>query len=439
MGNPADPVSALTGGLTNSQGKDGGFGDWIGDLTGANAAARAAGDAAKARERELQLAVGMGKEGLEDAKSSRDQMNTRATEAINAAKSPQELNALTNALGRQERALAKQEQIMAQIDPAILEASQQALQLLRGEEARSIAPLREQRQRDRQKLVDNLREQMGSGAETSTAGMQALNQFDQQTSQLMAQTQESALGGLFGMGMQGVQGKLAQGQLTNQGIGQIGQIGQAFGQSAGRVSGATLGALQGNLGAASLIQGGYANLMNAQQGLAAGAGSQYVESQLRNQAKNQFINDRIQAGENMAASAMGSGGAMMGCFPGHTLVDMANGSRKSIKDIKIGDRLHKGGLVLARMEAASGYLTTWFDYEGVIVSGEHAVMSKGKWLRVEDAPGAFIINEQYDMKYNLVTENHTMHIGGVLFADMQEADDHKLGYKESLEALNATA
>jgi len=100
------------------------------------------------------------------------------------------------AIQSQERNLARQEKLIGSIDPAILEASQQALALLRGEESKTLSPLKAQRDMQRQKLVNNLREQMGPGAETSTAGMQALNRFDMETSSLYGGAQQQALGNL---------------------------------------------------------------------------------------------------------------------------------------------------------------------------------------------------------------------------------------------------
>lgn len=100
------------------------------------------------------------------------------------------------ALQTQDRNLSRQEQLISQIDPTILEASQQALRLLRGETSSTLAPLQKQRDMQRQKLLNQLREQLGPGAETSTAGMQALNRFDSETSNLFAGAQQQALGNL---------------------------------------------------------------------------------------------------------------------------------------------------------------------------------------------------------------------------------------------------
>lgn len=298
----------------------------IGEITGSNRAADSAGRAAQAQEDALGRAVDFAQDGLDRAQGFQSQVQDRVGAAersaqvgfldiINRANSPQELRALTQSLENQQQSISRQQELFASIDPAVMEASQQALQLLQGEEARSLAPLKKERASQRRALVDRLREQLGPGAETSTAGMQALNSFDDDTSALLSNAQQQGISQLFGIAQTGAQGRSA----LNQGIGQLANIGGAFGQRAGRMSNASLGANQmlqnvfnqgtANLmGAAGLEQGAFANLINAQSGLAAGSGSEFVAEQLRGQAQNQFVNDRIQAGEQMVASFMGSEG-----------------------------------------------------------------------------------------------------------------------------------
>lgn len=99
-------------------------------------------------------------------------------------------------IANSEKNLSRQEQLISQLDPTIIEASQQALRLLKGEDASTLGPLKAQRDRQRQKLMNSLRAQLGPGAETSTAGMQALTMFDSETDQLFAGAQQQALGNL---------------------------------------------------------------------------------------------------------------------------------------------------------------------------------------------------------------------------------------------------
>ncbi len=109
------------------------------------------------------------------------------------------LLALDKDIANQERNLGRQEQLIAQIDPTIIEASQQALKLLKGEQSSTLAPMERQRAQQRQGVLNSLRERLGPGAETSTAGMQALSRFDSETNNLLAGQQQSALHGLGGI------------------------------------------------------------------------------------------------------------------------------------------------------------------------------------------------------------------------------------------------
>jgi len=266
-------------------------GNIVGELTGSNKAANAAGKAAQAREAALRVATGYAREGLTSAE-------TTGTRSLKDAQSPQELRALTAALRQQETGLNRQAELFASLDPAILEASQQALKLLRGEDASALAPIKNQRAQQRQALLDRLREQLGPGAETSTAGIQALNQFDQETTNVMSGAQQQGLSQLFGIAQGGAvnRGALGEGAMA------LGNIGGMFGQRAGRMSNA-------RINAEGLKQGAFSNLINAQTGAAASAGSQFVSDQLKGQAQMSFMDKAIGAGAAYLTGGMGGGGA----------------------------------------------------------------------------------------------------------------------------------
>jgi len=239
---------------------------------GSKRAARAAGRAAMARETE-----------------ARRQQDL----AVAAAESPQELAALERSLGTQEKSLERQERLVQALDPAIIEASQQALQLLRGESAAALDPIRKQRDQDRQKLVNTLREQLGSGAETTSAGQQALQNFDFQTSQVLAGQQQQSLSQLFGFGSSG-------GNQLASVAGGFRNIAGGFGNIASR----KVGALTGTAG-----------------GVTGASGSQFVQSQLRGQQAQQAGRGFLELGTKLGAAALtggasGAGGISLSSFFG---------------------------------------------------------------------------------------------------------------------------
>lgn len=142
---------------------------------GGKNAAGAAEDAARAQMQEARRAYG-------------------ETKSIVDPATIQGMASLDRDIKNQERNLTRQEQMISQLDPTIIEASQQALKLLRGDKASSMGPLENQRAMQRQKLVNTLRSQLGPGAETSSAGMKALTAFDQESSSLFSNAQQQALG-----------------------------------------------------------------------------------------------------------------------------------------------------------------------------------------------------------------------------------------------------
>lgn len=122
--------------------------------------------------------------------------------AMDLVGTPAQMAAHDQALQSQERQVQRQEQLAATINPALIEQGKQYMQLLQGQSAPVLKNLQDQRARQRQDLVGQLHQQLGPGAETSTAGMQALNQFDQETSNHLSQAQMQYTGMLGGMSLQ---------------------------------------------------------------------------------------------------------------------------------------------------------------------------------------------------------------------------------------------
>lgn len=230
----------------------------------------------------------------------------------------------------QERNLARQEQLIAQIDPTIIEASQQALKLLRGEDASTLSPLKRQRDLARQKLVNQLREQLGPGAETSTAGIQALTRFDSETSNLMAGAQQQAIGQL---GQTAGQFTATRPDLFREimGLSQIGQIGSGLiNQQAG------------------MLGNSWQNRINT-------AGAAFTEDTIRGQ--NEAAMNRTLIGAGIGALGGGLGerlGGMIGSglsSGGSWLSNMFSGSGKSSTPDVVSLGMQPAKLDLGRMNA----------------------------------------------------------------------------------------
>lgn len=122
------------------------------------------------------------------------------------------------------------------------------------------------------------------------------------------------------------------------------------------------------------------------------------------------------------------------CFDGETMVDMLDGSKKAIKDIKLGDRVLGGGVVdsIRQSYTSNG---TRYSYKGIIVTGFHAVKEK-RWLRVKDSVHAHRVDGD-GIVYSLVTNLHRIYVNGIQFADEHETDKYEsLSLDQSLAELN---
>lgn len=221
-----NPVAAITKPVANV---------W-GDITGANRMADVQG-----RMADAQLA---------------QQMGDRQLALQYAEPSAQEMQQIEQAIAFSKQDLARREKLIASSDPALIEAGQQALQLLQGKEAKTLDPLRNQRTNQRKALEQTLAQRLGPDYAQSSAGLMALNQFDQQTSDLLANQQQQSLGQLLGVAQNTQQfGSLNTGIQTALGI--AGQRGSINSRLANAVS--------GNRIDASLMYGGEAAQAKANQ------------------------------------------------------------------------------------------------------------------------------------------------------------------------------
>lgn len=271
-------------------GKKGGLGAIVGGVAGSffgpagaslgaglGASLGGAGDAADANRA---LARSAGSAAAAQQRAAQQFYNQRAPQVQNLTTAG--LASFDKALAAQDKNLARQEELVAQIDPTILEASQQALKLLRGEQASILGPAKQQRDMQRNKLLASLREQLGPGAETSTAGIQAINRFDAETNQLLAGHQQSALSQLGGIA----------GQFSSIRPDMLRQA-QGFGD---------LASGRANLGFAGEDQLGklYAPIMGS-------AGSQFVGDQIRAQGRMAQANQMQSLGGQLLGAGLTSG------------------------------------------------------------------------------------------------------------------------------------
>jgi len=118
----------------------------------------------------------------------------------------------------------------------------------------------------------------------------------------------------------------------------------------------------------------------------------------------------------IGASGPGSGGGYNEgnfCFDPNTLVQMADGSEKKIKEIQLGDQT-KGGEVTGVFQfKASDEI---HDYKGVTVAGSHYVKENGRFIMVQDSPISVKI-DKIPVVYSLDTTGRRIFIKDIEFAD----------------------
>jgi hypothetical protein len=234
--------------------------------------------------------------------SAADRM--RAEALMFAAPTSQELDNLTKQVDLYQRMYAQQtatiDQLQKQITdvygPAILEQGKIFYDQLKGQSSGVVKSFDNQRDRQRKQLQAQLVERMGPGALTSSAGVNAMNDFDQKTSDMRAGIEEQSLNSALNrvVALSGGQDATSKGILNSYN---------------------SMSSLLNN------IQTGYGNIQTRQSQAAMGtaapvissAGSQYVGEMGMAKALGAGFQ---QAGQIYALGSMGGGGgARAGAMP----------------------------------------------------------------------------------------------------------------------------
>ena len=201
------------------------------------------------------------------------QRSDRAMSIAAAEPTPQEIAQLNRAIALNESDVIRKEKLIASSDPALIEAGKQALELLNGAEAKTLGPLKSKIAKEEQTLRQAA--QLGPGYENTTAGLQALQAFNEQSSNALSTAQNQTLGQLLGVAQDT---SSRYGNQTN--IANAGTFSSLFGNQSARRVNAITGSPITNAGAQFV--GDLQSARNAQQtfgqilqiaGIASGAGA----------------------------------------------------------------------------------------------------------------------------------------------------------------------
>ena len=162
--------------------------------------------------------------------------------------------------------------------------------------------------------------------------------------------------------------------------------------------------------AAKAVKGLYDNYKNPYKNIMGGLNKgtrDAIDAQGRDSAPG-----RDDAG-NPGGSSGSDTGAPGYCFDPKTLIQMADGSTKEIKNIQLGDQT-KGGEVTGVFQfKASDEI---YDYKGVTVAGSHFVKEDDKFIMVKDSPLSVKI-DKIPVVYSLDTTGRRIFIKDIEFAD----------------------
>jgi hypothetical protein len=140
------------------------------------------------------------------------------------------------------------------------------------------------------------------------------------------------------------------------------------------------------------------------------------------------LESKRQAAQNAITGGIGGAGRALGgiakkfCFAPDTLVQMADGSYIEIQDVRLGDHLTQGGLVYS----ISSHLvdeSQVYEYNGIIVTADHAVQEDGMWIRVKNSKVAKPAPGATSVVYSLSNINHRIVTRSATFADYDEVDN----------------
>ncbi|MFZ4411435.1 MAG: Hint domain-containing protein [Bacteroidales bacterium] len=139
---------------------------------------------------------------------------------------------------------------------------------------------------------------------------------------------------------------------------------------------------------------------------------------------NLVSNAVIKAPSKAIGGAIHSVGQAIGsifCFDGDTEILMENGSYRKIKTLKIGDKIALGGMITS---IGQGLTSDLYNYNGVKVSGGHAVYENKKWTRVESSKnGENLHIKENAIVFPMSSEHHLIVTKGQIWADNLEVDD----------------
>jgi hypothetical protein len=143
----------------------------------------------------------------------------------------------------------------------------------------------------------------------------------------------------------------------------------------------------------------------------------------------------MQTGESVVNGPVGKTMSFL-CFDEDVKIQTFEGL-KSMKDVKLGDRLTSNLAIVTSVYALDGTGVQMYDLGGILVTGSHKVRHKGKFIRVDKHPQARKVRKPSTRLVCLNTSSHRILLNNYEFLDFVETNDStyldfKHGYIEAL-------
>lgn len=273
-----------------------------------------------------QTAQDMAKKQGMAAEAQLGQQRSDRSQALQIAQpTDMELQQLQQAIHTNTNDIQRKQALLDSADPAFLEAGKQALQLMQGGKnatsAAAMQPIQQARDNQRQQLVNQLQQQLGPNWQQSTAGSQAMANFDAQTSTMMNNAQLGTLNSLMSYTGQAEQFGNQQNNIANN-VGIAGARGNIQNRQISAIEGTPI-TMAGAPYAGGILSDQYA--IGQMQGAQNTLGNLYGYASSGTNPFNGKATSQSQAASGASSSGGGSsgggGGMMMNAFADGGLVD----------------------------------------------------------------------------------------------------------------------
>lgn len=115
------------------------------------------------------------------------------------------------------------------------------------------------------------------------------------------------------------------------------------------------------------------------------------------------------------------------CFDPATLIKLYDNSQKYISELKLNDVLIDGSIVMGTCHfGINKYKINMYNYNGVIVTGDHLVYEKGAFIRVNESSISIKVPYRKDMVICLITNSGKIPINNMEFCDFLDTHNQQV-------------